>query len=114
VLVFDANTGDYSKFIDQFQPIIEGGERSHVLGESIKQILDDACTVIKEETIQSTLHVPTVKDAMVLCEYFFDRGLSEISREKKKELDDYFSKRLKTTGITMVRDHSLIIGLKRF
>ncbi len=112
-IVHHLESGDLRELLSTFRQSISGREeerRGKI--EDVSQIIQNLGEAPKMEKVTATITIPSVKEAVDLCEFFFHKPVKEYSRQIVSILEDYFESKTQK-GKVVLSAHYGIVWVKK-
>jgi len=112
-IVHHRESGDLRDLLSTFRPMINGREEEkRGRFENIQQIIQELGEKPNVEEINATLTIPSVKEAVNLCEFLFHKPVKEFSNQIISRLEEYFESK-QQRGKVVLSAHYGIIWVKK-
>ena len=112
-IVHHKESGDLRDFLSTFRSMINGREEEKRWRfEDIQQIIQELGEKPNVEEINATLTIPSVKEAVNLCEFFFHKPVKDFSRQIVSRLEEYFESK-QQKGKVVLSAHYGIVWVKK-
>jgi|GEM_PF-1881824 len=107
VIILHAKSGTFYDFLSKFEKKITGKPQVSTYLDA-RKIFEKMGLKTKSKIINSKTIIPSVEEAVILCEFFFETALDKISKEVKKELLDYFKSHCKNGKVILDERYGLL------